>query len=115
MKYLSSREKSVLPEMCGNDAQRQPLPTDHVLMGRVEIDNTGCNGCELCVDICPASALQMTGQFSVGMTGDGAACIGCGDCVPICLPRVIKVTRFQEYDGLYRFIGRGQASPPRKF
>ena len=115
MKYLSHTEQQILPEMVASDCQRQPLPSDHVVMGRVEIDNSACNGCELCIDACPGKALQMTGEKSVGMVGDGAGCIACGDCVAICLPRAIKITRFQEYDGLYRFIGRGGASVPRRF
>lgn len=115
MTYLSKTEKRILPEMKRGDSYREPAPSDHVIMGKVEIDNSACNGCELCVECCPANALVMTGDKSVAMAGEGAGCIACGDCVAICLPRIIKITRFQEYDGLYRFIGRGLASTPRCF
>ncbi|MFZ5603743.1 MAG: 4Fe-4S dicluster domain-containing protein [Pseudomonadota bacterium] len=115
MQYLSGKAKKIIPEMETSTYQRTPLPTDHFLMGRVEIDNDGCNGCELCVQACPANALEMIGKNAVGMVGDNAGCISCGDCIAICLPRVIRITRFQHYDGRYQFIGRGDAQAPRKF
>lgn len=115
MKYLTRKERHTVPDMTMSDYQRIPLPDDHFHMGRVEINNAACNGCELCVEVCPAKALEMNGKKSVAMTGEGAGCIGCGACVAICLPDIIRITRFQQYDGHYRFIGRGAASVPRKF
>lgn len=114
-KYLTFREKLTLPPMTAHDDRKTPSADDPVRMGRIEIDNDLCNGCKLCVLACPPSSLEMTGKRSVGMIGDSASCIGCGDCVPICHPGAIKLVKFMEYDGLYKFVGRGQPAPPRRF
>lgn len=113
--YLSNNEKKQYPKMGDMDITR-PEP-EHTLtaMGRVDIDNALCIGCELCVDVCPAKTLIMTSKTSVAMRGENPACIGCSDCVPICLPKAIKVTRFQDYQGRYKFIGRNGVSAPRQF
>ncbi len=113
--YLKRKEKRRLPTMEARDPQRAPSPDDGVRMGRVEIDNDLCNGCKLCVQACPAQVLEMSGKTSVRMIGDSAACIACGDCLPICLPDAITLVGFMEYEGLYKFIGRDQPSPPRTF
>ncbi len=97
------------------DNQRVPQADDNVSMGRVEINNDACNGCKLCVEACPANSLEMAGKKAVRMLGVGASCIACGDCVPICHPGAIKITRYLEYQGLYKTLGRGKASFPRKF
>lgn len=113
--YFRRGEKSVLPAVVIKDAHAAPSPDDPVRMGRVEIDNDKCNGCKLCVMVCLVKSLEMTGKTSVGMTGDSALCIGCGDCVAVCHPGAIDLVKFLEYDGLYKFIGREEASPPRRF
>lgn len=115
MKYLSRQELKIVPDMQMANYNRTPHPDDNFMMGRVSIDNSACNGCELCVDVCPANALQMAGKNAVEMVGDAAGCVGCGACVAICLPDIIRITRFQQYEGRYRFIGRGEASVPRRF
>ena len=114
MSYLSRKELSIVPDL-SSDYKRAPLPSDHVTMARVEIDIDGCNGCELCVEVCPANALVMAGPTEPVMVGDNAACIACGDCVAICLPDIIRITRFQQYEGRYRFIGRGEPRQPEAF
>jgi 2-oxoglutarate ferredoxin oxidoreductase subunit delta len=115
MQYLTRHEKNILPDMKLLDNYRIPTASDTFRMAHIEIDNEGCNGCELCVDACPANVLEMIGKTAVGMKGDNAACIGCGVCVAICLPKVISIDRFQHYEGLYRFIGRAEAMSPRQF
>jgi ferredoxin len=115
MKYLSRQELKTVPDMQMANYHRTPHPDDHFIMGRVSIDNSACNGCELCVDACPANALKMAGKNIVEMVGDSAGCVGCGACVAICLPDIIRITQFQQYEGLYRFIGRSEASHPRRF
>ncbi len=115
MKYISRKEKNSYPNMAFVDNQRAPQASDNVSMGRVEIDNDKCNGCKLCVAACPGNSLEMAGKKEVRMPGVGANCIGCGDCVPICHPGAIRVTRYLEYKGLYKTLGRSKASGPRKF
>jgi len=45
------------------------------------IDPGLCNGCELCVEVCPSDALSMRDGVAV-VTGDTS--LGCGHCVAIC-------------------------------
>ncbi|CBL44844.1 hypothetical protein HDN1F_12610 [gamma proteobacterium HdN1] len=113
--HLSKKDLNTLPEMGVGNPNHIPNPNDHTLMARVEVDNDGCNGCELCVEVCPGNALEMIDKKAVAMISDSACCIGCGACIAICLPDVISLTRFQQYDGRYRFIGRSEAAEPRKF
>jgi len=113
--YLTRKEKKQLPKMVDIDPYRAEQSGDNAISGGVEIDNDLCNGCKLCVEICPAATLEMTGKTSVAMIGENPLCISCGDCIPICLPDAIKMAKYQEYKGLYKFIGRGEPSKPRKF
>lgn len=113
--YITNKEKKQYPKMKDIDPS-YPEPEGTLLsMGRVEIDNDLCNGCNLCVEACPANSLIMTGKTSVEMIGENPACIGCGDCVPICLPKAIKITRFQNYKGRYKHLGRNEPCAPRQF
>jgi len=113
--YISNKEKKQYPKMSDMDPN-QPEPNATLLsMGRVEIDNDICNGCKLCVEVCPANSLMMTGKKSVEMKGENPTCIACGDCVPICLPKAIKITRFQVYKGRYKHLGRSETCAPRRF
>jgi ferredoxin len=84
-------------------------------MGRVEIDGSKCSGCRLCVKVCPATALEMDGLKNVKMTSVNAGCIACSDCVAICRTDAITLTRPMTIDGLYRHLGRGPLTPPRRF
>ncbi|MBL4794039.1 MAG: 4Fe-4S binding protein [Pseudomonadales bacterium] len=107
--FITKKERRILPTF------EQKGSPDNVRMGRVEIDNDGCTGCELCVLACPAAALEMSGPKSVRMIGEDAPCIACGDCVPVCHPRVVTISKFLEYDGLYKYVDRGEPTGPRKF
>lgn len=113
--YLSKKEMKQYPKMGDSDPNKPELESGLLSMGRVEIDNDICNGCKLCVEVCPANSLIMTGKTSVEMKGENPTCIGCGDCVPICLPSAIKITRFQDYKGRYKHLGRSEVSSPRQF
>ena len=115
IKYLTRKERNQFPVLSDTRIDRKPQVEDNFMMARIEVDNEICNGCKLCVEACPANTLEMTGKTSVAMKGENPSCIGCGDCIPICLPKAIKITRFQEYKGLYKFIGRGKGSVPRQF
>jgi len=113
--YISKKEKKQYPKMADSDPNYAEPEGALLSMGRVEIDNDKCNGCKLCVEVCPANALVMTGKKSVAMKGENPTCIACGDCIPICLPSIIKITRFQDYKGRYKHLGRADACTPRQF
>lgn len=52
------------------------------------IDPELCNGCELCVEVCPTDALTMDGDVAVV---SGAESLGCGHCVAICPTDAVRI------------------------
>jgi NADPH-dependent glutamate synthase beta subunit-like oxidoreductase/NAD-dependent dihydropyrimidine dehydrogenase PreA subunit len=72
---------------------------------RIQIENTGCLNCGVCMDVCPVQALDMTRPQRPGVEGAGVfgrpfdwmmefpiqvgECIGCGICVRECPTHVV--------------------------
>jgi 2-oxoglutarate ferredoxin oxidoreductase subunit delta len=59
------------------------------VMGWIEVDESFCKGCELCIEVCPIQVLSLdldhftpTGYHPVHLHTDG--CTGCGICAIIC-------------------------------
>lgn len=57
----------------------------------VEIDTSRCNGCGICVKLCPTNVFEMQDGKAVAPRDD--ACIGCDLCAAECQPRAIVVHR----------------------
>jgi len=57
---------------------------------RAETDAELCNGCGVCVDMCPMEAIELTGDVA---RIDGAKCIGCGVCAYHCASEAITLER----------------------
>jgi ferredoxin len=72
---------------------------------RIQIENTGCLNCGVCMDVCPVQALDMSRPQRPGVEGAGVfgtpfnwmmeypvqvgECIGCGICVRECPTHVV--------------------------
>jgi len=54
----------------------------------VQIDQEKCNGCKLCVDVCPLEAISMEDEKA---KVDQDACTECGQCVDECPNKAISV------------------------
>jgi len=103
-------------------------PNDHVQGGEVGILDDRCDGCGLCVRICPAKTLVLQprpdgpvqrGKKSVRnvmrMT-DEPECIACGDCAAICPNQACFVTKSVKMGvSLFKTLNRGPLSLPRLF
>jgi nitroreductase/NAD-dependent dihydropyrimidine dehydrogenase PreA subunit len=82
----------------------------------VEIDGARCNGCGLCVDVCPSVTLSLVdGRAAV----TGSRCIACGHCQAICPPDAIRVGALDPAAATFRSVnvpdawlpyGRGDAA-----
>jgi len=90
----------------------------YVTLARVTIDQTRCNGCGLCVQICPGSALVLEGigkERRAAMDKVNPQCMSCNDCAAICKRSAIKVSVPYDYGYRFKTIERGGLTPPRTF
>jgi len=54
----------------------------------VQIDQEQCNGCKLCVDICPLEAISIENDKA---KVDKDTCTECGQCVDECPNKAISI------------------------
>ncbi len=54
------------------------------------LDESLCNGCGLCVAVCPRAVFAMIGKRAA--LADRGACLECGACALNCVPGAISVT-----------------------
>lgn len=66
----------------------KPIISEWALPGPV-IDSGRCNGCGLCVLVCPTHALDLRDELAV--VSDPNACHYTGDCVLICPNQAITL------------------------
>jgi len=87
---------------------------EEIQLGEVAFDYEKCNGCLLCIKICPADALEKNDKRPVMVVSRGHECMACGDCGALCSENAITVKRsFQCLKGLYKTIEQGELLPPR--
>ncbi len=63
---------------------------------KIKIDRDLCNGCGLCIPVCPREIMSMADELAVG---DSTLCIGCGHCAASCPQKAIDIS-FIDADGL---------------
>ncbi|MBU9888358.1 MAG: 4Fe-4S binding protein [Candidatus Omnitrophica bacterium] len=51
----------------------------------IRIDSSKCDGCGICVEICPVRGVEVMAGKAVA----NERCIDCGTCVPCCPPEAI--------------------------
>lgn len=100
---LSSSEKRRVP--------RYDDP-NQIEWGLVEVDPGKCNGCKLCVQVCPAGALEVV-KKQCRMTQDPfAGCMMCADCQAVCPEGAITPAKPYRYTGYYKTIDHGELALP---
>ena len=73
------------------------------------IDPDLCAGCQMCVELCPYSAIEFDGRRKISVVNE-AVCKGCGSCAAICPSGAAQVRHFKEkqlmseLDGLFNAI-----------
>lgn len=56
----------------------------------VSIDQDACEGCNLCVDGCPARILGFKDEKAY-VSGDETECMGCEACISVCTSGAISI------------------------
>jgi len=80
---------------------------------RIEINRDLCNGCGLCVNVCPTGTISL---FEGTAIASGDMSIFCGHCEAVCPHEAIRVTAIDEEMSEYKtFTAEKQWLPPEKF
>ena len=62
---------------------KEKLVLDKHVRGKLIYNRETCIGCKLCVNVCPANALQYD-EKTKKVRGHRGICIYCGDCSRVC-------------------------------
>jgi nitroreductase/ferredoxin len=80
---------------------------------RIEIDRDLCNGCGLCVAVCPTGTISVRDGKAAASGGES---ISCGHCEAICPREAIRVTAIDEEMSQYKIFAKERRwLPPGKF
>ena len=80
---------------------------------KIEIDRDLCNGCGLCITVCPTRTISLVEGRAVVSGGES---ISCGHCEAVCPQGAIRVTAIDEEMSRYKtFTSEKQWLPPGKY
>lgn len=71
------------------------------------LDDKKCDGCEKCIQICPARAVVKTSDKQVEI--NPMSCVGCGICIPVCPKNAIDLNHNTEA----QLMGQIRGNPPK--
>ncbi len=71
-------------------------------MPTITIEEAGCRGCDLCVEICPTDVLELEASKQVAKVARPDDCIGCASCMYMCPSRCLTVTEHVEQRPFHR-------------
>jgi len=97
--------------------ERILIPTynnpNEIKFGEVAFDHEKCNGCSLCVQICPANSLLMEDKKVKMKSPKESGCISCGCCMVICPNEAVVMKLPYVFTGYFKTIDHGDPKPPR--
>lgn len=70
------------------------------VIGAIEVNESRCKGCELCMVACPKQVIGMSHEvnakgYHYSYMANPDACIGCAMCANVCPDSVIEVYRLR--------------------
>ncbi len=107
--------------------KKRDVPPDHLpvwddpqesLYRRVTIDLDKCDGCKLCVVVCPANILELFGpkdNLKARLKEDATGCMSCNNCYAVCVSQGIFATEPYDFAGYYEQKRIGDFEYPRRF
>ncbi len=70
-----------------------PVPTPVRFRGKIAFDSEKCNGCGLCLSVCPAHAIERSGPGKRDkMMVYVAQCCSCEQCTAVCARGALTMT-----------------------
>ncbi len=109
MAFLSLRERLKIPVY--------DRETD-VKWAGVDVNDELCDGCGVCVKICPSSALRMVGkgkEKKARLLDEYCNCVACNDCAAICEKNAIRANAAVTCTLFYKTLDHGDLTPPRAY
>jgi len=82
-------------------------------MPSVHIDEPGCRGCTLCVDVCPVEVFDYQEERGLASVRHQERCIGCLSCAYACPSQCVEVSDYLALRPFHRI--EGHAALIRKF
>ncbi len=64
--------------------------TVNIALTTAYVNSTICNGCQMCISVCPYDAIGFDDKKNVSVVND-VLCQGCGTCVSLCRPKAIDL------------------------
>jgi ferredoxin len=76
-------------------------------MPTVSIDDKGCRGCTLCVDICPVEVFELEPKTEIAKVKCTENCVGCLSCQYLCPSECVSITDVQLIRPFHRTDANG--------
>lgn len=75
----------------GRATLHPPVPAPPRLRGKMTYDQPKCIGCQMCIRVCPAHAIELVpGKKKVRIFV--GQCINCGQCTEVCPPQCLSLS-----------------------
>jgi len=71
-------------------------------MPSVQIEEAGCRGCTLCVDVCPVQVFDFQDAEQMARASHAERCIGCLSCAYVCPSQCIEVSDYVQLRPFHR-------------
>ncbi len=74
-------------------------------MVKIELHESACRGCKICVDVCPTKVLAFDEQNGRAVIGEAEDCIACLSCAYECPSGAITHDDYHVVKNFYRDLG----------